>query len=153
MKLSKKVATLIDVNPRKEHHGEKLALALDVKLQVHCEAKELDQFDPALRGFLFGEHGPRFPELGAVNWGREYERAKVQIEDHKMKDVTIRKIEFLPEPGDSVQITFLATFYPEHELIGSLAELMKLEVRVSVEQTQLEITGLMDAQKKSEAAA
>lgn len=143
MKLKNKVATLINVNPRKEHHGEDLALACDVTLEAHCEKPDLAQFDKGLEDFLFGEHGPRFPELGSVAWGREYEKARVQIDDHKLKDVTIRKIELTPEPGDSLKVKFMATFYPATEVIGELADLMKSDVKVTVEQTQAELTDLM----------
>lgn len=150
MKLDQLVAKVLDVNPRKEHHGENLALAVDVKLQVNCDAGVLDQFDPALRGFLFGEHGPRFPELGAVGWGREYEKSVVKINKLELKECTVKKIALLPEAGESVKLTFTATLYPAQKTVGELANLIQEDVAVSVEQTQVD---LVDQQRQEPAAA
>lgn len=146
MKLDQVVARVIDVNPRKEHHGEQLVLAIDVKLEANCQRPILDQFDAGLDAFLFGEHGPRFPEIGAVSWNREYERATVKINKHTINDATIAKVALLPEVGDSVKVSFVATFYPATDMVGKLAELIKEDVSVTVEQTQKD---LVDETKKA----
>lgn len=148
MKLDQKVGKVLDVNPRKEHHGEGRALAVDVKLEVNCERDVLDQFDPQLGGLLFGEHGPRFPELGAVGWGREYENSILRINKLELKECTVRKISALPEPGDSVKVTFTATLYPSQKTVGELANLIQEDVAVSLEQTQVD---LVDKVKGEEA--
>jgi hypothetical protein len=127
------------VNARKEHHGENLVLAVDVKLVVNCERDVLTQFDEGLDAFLFGEHGPRFPEIGAVNWEREYEGATLKINKLSLKDVTVKKVTLLPEPGDSVKVGFVATLYPATETVGKLADLIKEDVSVTLDQTQAEL--------------
>lgn len=139
MKLDQAVARVIDVNPRKENHGENLALAVDVKLEANCTREILAQFDVGLDAFLFGEHGPRFPEIGAVSWDREYEHASVKINKHAVKDATIHKVTLLPEVGDCVKVGFVATFYPATDMVGKLAELIKEDVSITVEQTQADI--------------
>lgn len=151
MKLDQKVAKVVDVNPRKEHHGEELALAVDVKLEVNCERDVLKQFDEGLDAFLFGDHGPRFPEIGAVNWEREYEGAALKINKLALKDVTIKKVTLLPEPGDTVKVGFVATFYPATEIVGKLADLIKESVSVTLDQTQRDL--LTEGQEPQPAAA
>lgn len=150
MRLDKKVGKVIAVNPRKEHHGESLALAVDVKLEVNCDRQVLAQFDQGLDAFLFGDHGPRFPEIGAVPWGREYERCIVRLDEIELREATVRKISLLPEQGDSVKVGFTATLYPAQEAVGELAELVQEDVVISIEQTQVD---LVDKIKGEKAAA
>lgn len=150
MKLEQKVAKVLDVNPRKEHHGENLALAVDVKLSVNCDAEILDQLEPTgkLREFLFGEHGPRFPELGAVAWGREYERSTLKVNKLELKDATVKKVSLEPGAGDSVKVNFTATLYPSQETVGKLANLIQEDVTVNLEQTQIDLVDKIKGDEK-----
>lgn len=139
MKLQQKVGKVIAVNPRKEHHGENLALSVDVKVEANCTREDIAQFDPTLGDFLFGEHGPRFPEIGAVPWGREYERCIVKLNKVELKDTTVRKITLLPQEGESVKVGFMATLYPSQKTVGDLANLIQEDVAIEVEQTQVDL--------------
>jgi hypothetical protein len=144
MKLEQKVATITAVNPRKEQHGEKKVLAVDVGLKIACDASVLDQFDASLKGFVYGEHGPRYPELGSLGWGREFENCELRINKGEYKGVTVRKIHFLPETGEAVTVSCLATFYPENKHVGALSDLLQEQVVVTLAPTQQD---LVDGQK------
>lgn len=150
MKLEQKVATVKSVNPRKERHGENLVLAMDVGLEVSCDSTVLEQFDPSFEGFLFAEHGPRYPELAALGWGREYEKCELKIDGAAYRGVTARKIHLKPDAGKSVKVDFMATFYPEPEQIGVLSEKLQEQVVISIEPMQ---TDLVDEQKREPVAA
>lgn len=146
MKLEQKVATVKSVNPRKERHGENLVLAMDVGLEVSCDSTVLEQFDPSFEGFLFAEHGPRYPELAALGWGREYEKCELKIDGATYRGVTARKIHLKPDAGKSVKVDFMATFYPEPTQVGVLSEKLQENVVISIEPMQ---TDLVDEQKQA----
>jgi hypothetical protein len=50
MKFRKRKANVVNVNNRKESHGEENVLAIDVKVKVSGTPKLLDDFDTALWG-------------------------------------------------------------------------------------------------------
>lgn len=144
MKLDGKVATVTAVNPRKERHGENLVLAIDVDLDVSCDATVLEQFDPSLEGFVFSEHGPRYPEIKALAWGRVYEKQALVMDGENFNGVTLRKIQLKPDAGKSVKVHVQATFYPEPEQVGWLSEQLQEQVVISTEPMQVD---LVDQQK------
>jgi hypothetical protein len=144
LKLENAVAKVASVNCRKERHGENLVLAVDVDLKISCTAEILDQLDPTLKEHVYGEHGPRYPEIGSYSWRREFENHELKLGKSTFKEVTLRKISFTPDAGESVALSLQATWYPNAKDVGPLADLIGERVTISTVPLQRD---LVDEQK------
>jgi hypothetical protein len=136
MKFRKRKANVTNVNNRKENHGEEKVLAIDVKFCVAGTPKLLDDFDARMRECFFlteegKENYPRFPEITSFKWGREYEDAKIRVGEEDFDEVKLKGFEFECKEGGVVELTFTASWRPNPDDVGALAELIKEEVTVS----------------------
>lgn len=148
--LQQLVAEVKNVNPRKERHGENLVLAVDVDLKISCTAEILDQLDLSLKNHVYGEHGPLFPEIGSYSWKREFENHDLKLGKSSFKEVTLRKLKFTPETGESVGVELQATWYPNAKDVGPLADLIGEQVTISSEPRQRDLVDEQKTEKKPE---
>lgn len=135
MKLPTHKADVVNVNTRKEKHGDDNVLAVDVKMIVKGAPALLDAFDSTLRTDFFGaaqgqEHIPKHPEIGSFTWDREFEDATITIGDSTYEKVTLKGFVFTCREGGVVSCTFTASWLPNADDIGPLAELIKEAVDV-----------------------
>lgn len=155
MKFRKRKASVINVNNRKETHGEEQVLAIDVKVKVSGTPKLLDDFDPQLRPHFFlteegKENYPRFPEIKSFKWGREYKDSTITLGEDKFDQVTLKNFEFECGEGGVVEVAFTASWLPQADDVGPLAELIKEDTNVAFT-TQFDLVD--DAEGKSKDAA
>lgn len=135
MKLPKAKANVINVNNRKEMHGEVSVLAVVVKMEVKGAPELLDAFDTRLRASFFEtaqgkDHIPRFAEIEGFTWGRVFEDATIELNGVSYSKVKLKGFAFTCREGGVVAVTFTASWNPAADIVGTLAELIKEAVDV-----------------------
>jgi hypothetical protein len=137
MKFPAMSANVTNVNTRKEKHGEDNVLAVDVKMTVKGTPQQIiDPFSLAHRKAMFQteegkEHLQRVVEVGSFTWDREYEDAKLNLAGEGYEEVTLKGFSFTMTEGGVVALTFTASFLPQTDDVGPLAELIKEACTVS----------------------
>jgi hypothetical protein len=137
VKFRKRKCSVISVNNRKEHHGEEKVLAIDVKMKVTGTSKLLDDFDPTLRKSFFRsdepgqENMPRHPAIKSFDWGREFKDASIVLGENEYDEVSLGSFQFSCREGGVVDVIFTASWCPDADDVGPLAELIKEDTNVS----------------------
>lgn len=173
--LIKKPFKLTSVNPRGEHHGEDVKLAVDLKFSGTMANSVLDMFDDELREMLFKRKPAELEDLADQGTDEEYlseirfpylqEKLKWKYKgegyrlvvpygiDEKtyvyMINTKLEKFEFEPKEGGSVGITFNVSGLCNGEEIGRLCELLLTECEITLEPPSAEERAQMelDAQR------
>lgn len=131
MKFPAMSANVTNVNNRKENHGEEHVLAVDVKMDVKGTAQQIiDPFSPVLRKALFQdeegkEHLLRVAECRSFTWGQEYSESVIELAGKKFEDVKLKGFLFTTSDGGVVTLSFTASFCPDPDDLGELAEHIK----------------------------
>lgn len=152
MKFRKRKCSVVNVNNRKETHGEEQVLAIDVKVAVSGTPKLLDDFDTGMRPCFFltdegKENYPRFPEITSFSWGRTFEDATIKLGEDEFKEVKLKGFVFECREGGVVEVTFTASWLPNPDDVGPLAELIKEDTNVSFT-TQFDLVDEAEGKKE-----
>lgn len=154
-------ATLSNVNPRAEKHGDENVLACDLKFQVKLPNDVLSEFHPALKTFLyFKSVNPgdgdlvdearkddpgwlpnlRMPDLHPLKHKHELIGATLTIHapiakqnDIELDGCHVDGFTFDCQEGGTVIVTFRAQAHPDEKTIGKLCAHIQEEVEISVE--------------------
>jgi hypothetical protein len=103
-------AVLKNLNIRVEHHGEDVALGLDLRLQLRTHSEKLAQLEPSLESFLYTNEGVlRMPTLEPLKLSSEYEEQAMHLADGTYEPVTLSRFEVTAEPMGIVLICFNAS--------------------------------------------
>jgi hypothetical protein len=143
-------ATLIDVNPRSESHGDVKVPAIDLRFQVEMSNAVLALLHPSLRNLLYAESTQtelpgvdavsectelRFPELASpFTWKEEIEGNNLLIDyglggeksDIRLSDCKLHKQKFDALKGGTCRVSF--TLSCVHGLSGEVAGALALRV-------------------------
>lgn len=134
LELTKQKCKMVHAHPRAELHGEETKLAVDLKFQVSMSNDVLSEFDPKLKGALYGKgdspqgeliqdksHLPKlkFPNMGAIKWGYESDGYELIVHygidgksDIKLSDCGIDNFRFDCQEGGTVLMTFRVISHP-----------------------------------------
>lgn len=154
-------ATLVNVNPRAEKHGDENRLACDLKFEVSLPNDVLSEFHPTLKGFLYHKSSNptdgdlidqakaddpgwlpnlRIPELQPLKHKAELTGATITVHApvSKQNDIVIEGCHvdgftFDCQEGGTVNVTFRAQAHPDEKTIGKLCSYIQEEVEISVE--------------------
>ena len=141
-KMKKTNAILKDVNPRKEHHGEELLLAADLKLQVVMPGSILTELTDAKAAWEFfcwdqstEEVRPNGVDHFALEAHFDAHVLHVSIGEKTMtfEDVRLKKFKVKPIDGKRVELTFQAQIYPQKNQVAELAEMMMEQVKIKID--------------------
>lgn len=122
-------ATLTNINPRIEYHGEDKALALDLKFEASLAAEHLDQLAPVTNDIskTFWRDNPekeaRYPQFKSIKTDLKFKEHRViialdkatdgeKLDIHKAKvkmtfePATIAKIDFEPQLANVAYVSF-----------------------------------------------
>lgn len=142
-------AEVINLNVRREKHGDEHQLAVDVKFEAQAGNEILDSLEKGLREALFRKPGKgeqqalpidgnpltavKFPALAPVSLQHEFTGYEVEItgeleasEAVALVDAKIKKITAAPLEGGSVTLTFTASAEAEPDDLAVLAERLVL---------------------------
>lgn len=148
--IEKHEATISNVNTRIERHGDERQLAADIKFTTSASNAVLDQFAPGLREALFRKPGKgeqqslptigetltavKFPSLAPLKLAHEFTGYEVEIagmlddtDPLFLADVKLKKFEFAPNEGGSVQLTFTASANVDSEELAELCDALVRE--------------------------
>ena len=154
------VAKITSVNPRGENHGSVVVTTYDISFETICPTSVLDDLHGELKGFMFraseapdlADAGttdplvPRFPQLGTLKWNYKSEDYSLSInwgievmdgEDRPYRLVLdgckIKLISLTAQQtGGMVAVSFQLSAYVDTDDVGTLCELIKHEVNVTV---------------------
>lgn len=152
--LSQSKANLVNVNVRRELHGEEPKVAVDLKIEITSSNDILSEFHASLKSALYKQadgdqadlmpdanHLPtaRFPDLAPIRWdwsGIGYD-ATVHYgvsgkDDVLLPGIAIDKFKFDCQDGGSVTMTFRIVCHPEPKQIGQLSSLLGHEISLSL---------------------
>jgi hypothetical protein len=167
--LKEQEALLISKNDRAENHGQEKVPTIDLKVSMKLSNRFLDNFDPALKGFLFAkdEDEPqadmddsnpdhltklRFPMLG-TSQGLKYKGAGYRVTFHSLlgkSDINliqcgIDKVKFEPQEGGGIILSFMISAHANAAEAGALYEAIQRPITITVtppspeEQAQMEL--------------
>lgn len=150
--LKNDVATLANVNPRAELHGEDPKPACDLRIDMSVSNGLLSEFHPTLRGFLFekdesqldlGDEGLtklRMPKLGPLKYGEELVGAEVTIHrglggksDIILPGCSVNNFTLDAQEGGSVQLQFRIQGHPDEKQFGRLCSCIGSEIEITIE--------------------
>lgn len=124
-------AAIAHLSARKEGKGDAKVLAVDLKLAVLTSNELLISFHPQLRVMLYDRDGmPRFKEMGAVPWEREFHRMLLELRSDvldkpiRFTGVKVYDFEFVAREGGKVKTIFKAQIRPEQGEFESLGKLL-----------------------------
>ena len=149
---------LLDVNPRKELHGEEDVLAADLKFEAKMLNDALAIFDPTLKWSMYdkdqhdleskvnkdGAIKLRYPKMSPFAWDHTVNSATVIIHKggHVKSDILLKeckidgfRLECLD--GGTVILTFRVQVHPTEDLAGKLCMLTKKSVEISIEENEV----------------
>lgn len=138
-----------------EKHGNARVPAVSIGIAITGAGDLLNEFDPALRSFLYRKPQPkpgdlplesndltelRFPLLKNPSWNKEYAGYQMRFcigatgkEDVLLNDVDIKAISFNPLEGGSVTINLKAHAQPASEVDhGKIARMLMQECTVTL---------------------
>lgn len=139
-------AKILNVNPRKERHGDDLALAVDLKIEVSVSSHVLpalienddpDLFDQApdadIEDHLFDEDGrPRIHGVKHIELEKKFEGYDAQINDLMLRDAKVNKFRVTPMGGRQVYLTLRIQSLIEEEQLSHLCNWIQESVFVRV---------------------
>lgn len=124
-------AAIAHLSARKEGKGDAKVLAVDLKLAVITSNELLISFHPQLRVMLYDRDGmPRFKEMGAVPWEREFHRMLLELRSDVLEKpirftgVKVYDFEFVAKEVGKVRAIFKAQIRPEQGEFESLGKLL-----------------------------
>lgn len=150
-------AKLTSFNPRAELHGDEPKPAADIRIDVNVESGELAHFSPTLRGFLFhkdsaanndlvnAQHDApnlRFPLMGAIKWGAEYQGYTLKIahgiggSDLVLQLCEVNAFVFDPKEGGTVHISMRVQCHPDEKQFGKLCQMISETIDVTLDPPQ-----------------
>lgn len=159
--MSKQVCKVAHVNLREEKHGEESVTAIDLKVQASVSNDFLSYLSPTLKGSLYGKpdtsvqgtlvhdnpgYMPRllYPAIKQVKW--EGEMPKAQVVFHgatKKQDIElsadVNKLTLECMDGGTVVVSFRVQVVPEGAVLGKLAGLLGVEMKVTVAENGAEL--------------
>jgi hypothetical protein len=152
--LIQQVCKIAHVNLREEKHGEESVTAIDMKLLASLSNDFLSYLSPTLKASLYGKpdgsvqgtlvhdnpgYMPRllYPELPMLGWVGEMVKAQVVLHGAKKSqdlvlEATVNKLKLAPMDGGTVIITFRVQVVPESAVLGKLAGMLGMELKVTV---------------------
>lgn len=154
--LTNQSAKLSSVNPRAELHGTDKVTACDLHFEIKVPNDVLSYFDPSLKSSLYrapdandsqGEliddpmHLPvlRFPQMGAVKWGKEFAGYELHIPfgisgqaDIELGECSVDKFKFDCQDGGTVIVGFRVIAHPSEGDLGRLCGMIQQDVEVSL---------------------
>lgn len=150
-------ATVTNINPRAELHGEDTFLACDVSLTLHTSNQIMDELAPGLKAaFYQGEPRQnsdpqsgldlvddylphlRFPCIKRFGWtfdGTGYEvviHGEPGVADIVLTGCKVNQIKLEPQDGGSVKLSLRIQAAPSESLIAQLCHHIQNEVDVTI---------------------
>ncbi len=163
--LTQQSATLVNVNPRSEIHGDEFKLATDLNFKIKVGNDILNEFHPNLKEALYraaeaGDDGQgdllqdqmpghlpkqRFQFLGPIKWGWSGHGYALTVHygfsgksDILMIQTEVDNFRFDCQDGGTVIAAFRVIAHPEPEELGRLCEMIQQEVSISLQPPSLE---------------
>ena len=148
---------LVDVNPRKELHGEEDVLAADLRFEAKMLNDSLALFHPTLKWSMYdkdqgdlGDHAAadaaiklRFPKMSSFCWENTINSATVTIHkggnvksDIVLKECKVDSWRLECLDGGTVIANFRVQVHPSEDMAGKLCMLTKKAVTISVEENE-----------------
>jgi hypothetical protein len=149
--LKNDVATLANVNPRAELHGEDRQPACDLRIDMSVSNGLLAEFHPTLRSFLFEKDSGqldlgdeltklRMPKLGPLKYSEELVGAEVTIHrglggksDITLPGCSVNNFTLDAQEGGSVGLSFRIQGHPDEKQFGRLCSCIGTEIEISIE--------------------
>jgi hypothetical protein len=142
------------INFREEKHGDESVTAVDVKVTSDMSNDFLSYLSSTLKGSLYGPpdssvqgsiihdnpgYMPRllYPEMGMIKWSGEMKKAQVCLHGATKKsnlvfDCDVNKLSFITKEGGTVEVAFRLQVVPEGPVLGKLAAMLGVELKVSI---------------------
>lgn len=131
-------ALLKNLNLRREHHGEDVALGLDLRLKLGVDADALVHFGSALKSLLYEGMNLRMPYIKPLQLTCEFKDHVLHIADLSFDGVCFSKFCITAEPEGKVELEFNASISAAStEYLPQLAALLIEEVcNIDIEPAQ-----------------
>lgn len=153
MKLTANDALVTAITNLGENHGEEIVPATAIRLECQVPPRILDQFSRHLRPMLFKDDIPLVPEIGAIHWTAEYEKARFFIDAMEFNAADVKKISFSPRAGFLVDLALTVKVTADEKQRGKLTGLIKKEVKFVLEKmTQVRIEDAEEEDPEDEEA-
>lgn len=172
LNIPKTAAQLVNVNPRRDLHGDKPEPAGDLRIAMDMPNDQLAMFHPNLRHFLFHydneiggdlvdeakrgddpHYAPhlRMPKLAPLKWDDEIIGAKVTVHygvrnGLELPTCNVNEFRIEPKAGGTVTISFRVQAHPDEKQFGKLCSLIGNSVEVSVESPTSEQADIEDGE-------
>jgi len=152
--LSAQQCKIQHLNFREEKHGDESVTAVDVKVTSDMSNDFLSYLSPTLKGSLYGApdtsvqgsiihdnpgYMPRllYPEMGTIKWSGEMRKAQVCLHGVTKKsnlvlEADVNKLAFVTKEGGTVEVSFRLQVVPEGSMLGKLAGMLGVELKVSI---------------------
>lgn len=153
--LQRMKATLSDVNPRAEKHGEETKMAADLKLEMNVSNDLLAEFAPTLKWSFYHKaesaqaelvedktHMPnlRYPLIGKVPFALEIIGATVTVHhglggksDLILGECKVNNFSFDMQEGGTVAIGCRVQAHPDAKQMGILCEKIQTPIEFTLE--------------------
>lgn len=133
--ITKALATIKKVNPRKEKHGDKLVLAADLKFYAKVPAVSLTCFDlegQSVHAHFWDSDGrPRFSQICGLTFEQKFDFHVITIGAKEYRDVLICKVTVNALEGNVAGVTFTVQLRPSKQQMGILCDLAEEQVEIS----------------------
>jgi hypothetical protein len=152
--LSAQQCKISHINIREEKHGEESVTAVDVKVTSDMSNDFLSYLSSTLKGSLYGPpdgsvqgtlvhdnpgYMPRllYPAMGMIKWSGEMKKAQVCLHGATKKsnlvfEADVNKLAFTTKEGGTVEVQFRIQVIPEGALLGKIAGMLGVELKVSI---------------------
>lgn len=152
--LTSQQCKIAHINIRTEKHGEEDVTAVDIKVQSDLSNDFLSYLSPTLKGSLYGPpdgsvqgslvhdnpgYMPRllYPEIHQIKWQGSMKRAQVCLHGATKKsnlvlEADVDKLSFEAKEGGTLAVTFRISLIPEGAVLGKIAGMLGVELKVSV---------------------
>lgn len=141
------LATLKNINPRKEGPKDDKILALDLKFQATCPGEVAtdvlgDEQYSRIRDFLWkhtedGMIHPRFSKLGHLKCERELAQMNVAVGGLWFAGAKVYKFEIAPRDQEQIDLTFhVSAVDPPSNALPILADCLDSDLQVAIEPAQ-----------------
>jgi hypothetical protein len=149
------LAKITSCTNRSEKHGKERTPAISIGLYVVMGREALEMFDVGLRVFLYRKPNPtpgelpmahdndtelRFPFMRNLSWNRSYEGYLLRFhigasgkEDVLLAECELKEIQFVPQEGGSVGISFKINAHPkDDEDHGKIGRRVQQEIGITL---------------------